>query len=63
MLIWGVKRVFGAENTVSAKALRLELDWRVVSAVAEWSEVEVRGVEVKGLRGRREGNGSGHQET
>lgn len=62
MLIWGVKRVFGAENTVSAKALSLELYWRVVSAVAEWSEVEVR-VEVKELRGRREGNGSGHQET
>lgn len=36
----GVK-AFWAENTASAKALWLELGWRVVAGVAEWSEQEV----------------------
>lgn len=35
-------RAFPAANRASAKALRLEFDWRVVSSVAEWSEEEVR---------------------
>ena len=37
-----VWRTFPTVNIASAKVLRLEFDWSIVSTVAEWSEENVR---------------------